>query len=183
MGWRPDPEHTPAWSAAGGAVMVVAGGATVILAIQPASSHIPSLVVWDCTASSQRTVDCSGTPPRHATETSGSRSWRGLTRSTSSSRPSKRRAPPARATTPSPPRRAETGRVAIPGHPCAQRAAVRPHDAPHGPVVGPPVARRLRCPIAGSYIGGGHRAAGGVVLQAATVTTRPSSVDRGGNSA
>lgn len=28
--------------------MVVAGGATVILAIQPASSHIPSLVVWAC---------------------------------------------------------------------------------------------------------------------------------------
>lgn len=50
MRWRPDPEHSPAWSAAGGAVMVLTGGATVVLATQPSTSHIPSPLVWGCAA-------------------------------------------------------------------------------------------------------------------------------------
>ena len=48
MRWRPDPEHTSAWSAAGGAVMVLAGGATIGLWTQPRSSHIPSPAIWAC---------------------------------------------------------------------------------------------------------------------------------------
>ncbi|MHB1865455.1 MAG: hypothetical protein ACYCPS_04850 [Candidatus Saccharimonadales bacterium] len=46
MRWRPDPEHTAAWSAAGAALMVVGAGVAVPLALQPASARIPALPIY-----------------------------------------------------------------------------------------------------------------------------------------
>jgi hypothetical protein len=91
-GHDPDPDRYKHLDATrhGTALLNLVGGEA---AIPPARSRwtwtSTAYRSWqDCTASSQRTANCSYAT-RHATETSGSQSWRIWTRWASSSRPSK----------------------------------------------------------------------------------------------
>jgi hypothetical protein len=48
MGWRPEPTDKPIWSAAGGVMTIVGATVTPLLALAPASAHVPSWSVFLC---------------------------------------------------------------------------------------------------------------------------------------
>jgi hypothetical protein len=50
MTWRPNPEQSASWSAAGGVITIVGTGATLTLALGPPSAHVSSLLVFACGA-------------------------------------------------------------------------------------------------------------------------------------
>jgi hypothetical protein len=48
--WKPEPEHTVAWSAAGGVLLAVGAAATVTLSVQDSSSYVSPPLIGICAA-------------------------------------------------------------------------------------------------------------------------------------